>query len=172
MSKSMAKIPKRRSLPEASIVSLDKLELKFGLRGRVSPYRELLERLLDAPRTCALKVSNLNARYSISKQARALGWKVLFAEHEGALYVKIDGVLEEQGRKAGSAVPNANAKLVLRALVPGPMTAMELARTIQADPASSEVALTTLANCGAVERDSGLGKQPIYRIAAKARGRA
>lgn len=143
MRKTTFRGPRPRTLPEAAIVSLDNLELHFGQRRRVSPYREMLERLLDAPRTSALRVSNLSARYSITKQARALGWKVLFAEHEGGLYVKIDGVAEEEGRKPISSASEANRKLVLRALSAGPLTLAELARAIQADPAFCEAVLTS-----------------------------
>ena len=85
-------IGKRTAPPTALIVSLDGLDLRFGNRGRTSPYRALLEQLLDSGKNSALKIGSLKARYSISKQARVLSWKVAFAEHEGYLYVNVDGV--------------------------------------------------------------------------------
>jgi hypothetical protein len=161
---------RRRKVGDVSIVSLDKLELNCDSRSRVSPYRELLELLLDSPKNSALRIKNLNARYSVKKHARALGYKVLFAEHEGSLYVKIAGILDEKEPKPGSL--SSSGKLVLEALSTMPLTVKELARTIQADPASCEAVLNQLVSSGSVERDDGLGKAAIYRIVREMKGAA
>jgi hypothetical protein len=166
------KSPRRiaRTVPEWSIVSLDSINVEFGRRGSVSPYRVLLEQLLDAPRNSALKINNLKSRYSIIKQARALGYKVVFAEHEEGLYVKIDGMLQED-QPAGTKVTNgATEKTILRGLSTEPKTSAELARDLNIDPAACETVLTRLVKERVVERDTGLGKSAVYRAVVKAKG--
>jgi hypothetical protein len=147
----------------AKIVFLEGLDLQFGNRNRTSPYRALLEQLLDAGKNSALQIDNPKTRYSITKQARALGWKVAFAEHEGYLYVKIDGVSEKPPTKPTEGPKTAASRRVVNALEKGPLTAAEVARTLKADPAACEAVLTEV-RTGSVECDRELGKKAIYRL--------
>jgi len=156
-------IGKRTAPPTALIVSLDGLDLRFGNRGRTSPYRALLEQLLDSGKNSALKIGSLKARYSISKQARVLSWKVAFAEHEGYLYVKVDGVANGKAPAPPDGSKTAAAKRVLKALEESPLTAGEVARMLNADPATCEAVLAELVRSGSVECDGDLGKKAIYR---------
>lgn len=166
MTKPVNNNQRKRGALEASIVSLDELDLIFGRRKHASPYRELLERLLDSPKNSALMVKNVSARYSIRKQARALGYELLFAEHEGSLYVKIAGVLNpeavETTKPAGMPL-----KAVLGTLATAPKAAAEVARMLKSDAASCEAVLNKLVKSGAVERDDGLGTVAIYRAVSK-----
>jgi predicted Rossmann fold nucleotide-binding protein DprA/Smf involved in DNA uptake len=149
---------------EAEIVSLAGLDLDFSAH-RVSPYRELLEKLLDAGKDSALRVANPKARYSIVKAARALGWKVAFAIADGALYAKIVGVANQTGRSVSPASPAAVAsdlKWILKALTDGPLTAREIARQAGADTAACEAALAQLMKDKKIEVEDG-----IYRLAVR-----
>ena len=130
-------------------------------RKRGSLHRELLERLLDSPKNSALRVKNVTARYAFEKQARALGFEAVFAQHDGWLYVKIGGVVNKERQRSG---PRASAaqKSVLGALANQPMTAAEVAGILRSDSASCEAVLGHLVEMGFVERDDGLGKA-IYR---------
>jgi Fic family protein len=130
-------------------------------RKRRSPYRELLERLLDSPKNSVLRVKNVGARYAFRKQARALGYEAVFARHDGWLYVKIGGVLNQERQPEGQRA-NAAQESVLNAFANGPMTATEVARMLKSDSASCEAVLSHLVEAGFVERDDGLGKA-IYR---------
>lgn len=79
----MGKAIRAQRAVDASVVSVDGLDLTFVSRRRsTSPYRVLLEQLLDTPKNSnpALKVCNLNALQSVKKQARLLGYELLFAE--------------------------------------------------------------------------------------------
>lgn len=130
-------------------------------RKRGSPYRELLERLLDSPKNSVLRVKNVTARYAFEEQARALGFEAVFAQHDGWLYVKIGGVLNRKRQRSG---PRASAaeESVLGALANQPMTAAEVAEIVRSDSASCEAVLGHLVEMGFVERDDGLGRA-IYR---------
>lgn len=128
---------------------------------RRSSYRELLERLLDSPKNSALRVKNVRARHAFEKQARALGYEIVFAQDDGCLYVKIGGPVAPKlpgGQRFGPS-----QKLVLEALQHAPMTATEVARVLRSDSASCEAILSYLVEAGFVERDDGLGNQAIYR---------
>ena len=131
-------------------------------RKRRSPYRDLLECLLDSPKNSALRVKNVGARYAFRKQARALGYEAEFAQHDGWLYVRIGGVLN-QGRQPEGQMAAAAQKSVLEAVRHVPMTATEVARILRSDSASCEAVLNHLVEAGFVERDDGLGNQAIYR---------
>lgn len=139
----------------------------FVNRKRGSPYRELLERLLDSPKNSVLRVKSVGARYALGKEARALGFEAVFAQHDGWLYVKIAGVLNRERQRDG---PRAGAaqKCVLEALANAPMTATEVARILRSDSASCEAVLSHLVETGLVERDDGLG-MAIYRAMAGAK---
>ena len=129
---------------------------------RRSPYRELLERLLDSPKNSVLRVKNVGTRHAIRKQARLLGYEAVFAQRDGFLYIKIDGVLNQEPHLTGRRAA-AVQKSVLEALAHAPMTATEVARILRSDSASCEAILSSLVKAGWVERDDGLGNQAIYR---------
>jgi hypothetical protein len=169
MIKPVTNCQRKQSALDASIVPLDKLDLIFGRRKHVSPYRELLEQLLDSPRNSALMVRNVGARYSLRKQARALGYEALFAEYEGSLYVKIAGVVNPEAAATKKQRPSVGLKFVLSALAKTPKTAAEMARILKSDTASCEAVLNKLVESGAVERDDGLGTSAIYRVVSKAK---
>jgi hypothetical protein len=137
-------------------------------RKRRSPYRDLLERLLDSPKNSVLRVKNVNARLSIRKHAHALGYEAVFAEHEGWLYVKLAGVLNDERRRTKPVVKGAQ-KSVLDALANTPKTAAEVSRILKSDSASCEVILSHLVKAGIVERDDGLGNRAIYRALSSAK---
>ena len=130
-------------------------------RKRRSPYRDLLERLLDSPKNSVLRVKNVRARCAFRKQAWELGYEAEFAQRDGWLYVRIGGVLKQQ-RQPGEQGARAAQESVLNALANAPMTATEVARMLRSDPASCEAVLSHLVEAGFVERDDGLGKA-IYR---------
>ena len=160
------------TVPESSIVSLDSLELdlEFGKRRSVSPYRLLLEQLLDAPRNSALKINSVKSRYSIIKQARALGYRVVFAEYDQTLYVKIDGILQDSPPPVTRTANLPSEEVILRSLSGGPKTVAELGRDLNVDPAACASVLTRLVKEHLVERDAGLGRSALYRANAKAKG--
>jgi len=162
--KPATQIRKRTAPPTGKIVSLEGLDLRFGHRGRTSPYRALLEQLLDSGKNSVLRIDNSKARYSITKQARELGWKVAFAEHEGYLYVKVDGVASGKASAPPDGSQTAAARRVLKALEKSPLTAGEVARMLSADPATCEAVLAELVRSGSVECDGALGKKAIYRL--------
>jgi hypothetical protein len=149
--KPATQIRKRTAPPTGKIVSLEGIDLQFGNRNRMSPYRALLEQLLDASKNSVLRIDNPKARYSITKQARELGWKVAFAEHRRYLYVKIDGVSEKPATNPIEEPKTAASRRVVTALEKGPLTAAEVARTLKADPAACEAVLTELVRTGSVE---------------------
>lgn len=89
------------------IVSLDGLNLVFGHRLRVSPYDTLLDQLAEAtdkaveakqPRP-GLKFGNIRAKASVYSRAKRKGLLVSFAEVGQALYVRLDGHVEENARE-------------------------------------------------------------------------
>jgi hypothetical protein len=131
-------------------------------RKRRSPYRELLERLLDSPKNSVLRVRNIGARYAFRKQAHVLGYEALFAQHDGWLYIKLGGVLNQTMQSGGQGAATVH-KSVMEAVAQVPMTAKEVARVLGSDSASCEAILSYLVRAGLVERDDGLGNQAIYR---------
>ena len=157
------------------IVSLaDAGELDFSGTGKLSVYRGLLLKLMDAPKESALKVGRLNARACIKKQGAGLGYKLAFAKKDGALYVKIVGVTDD-ARPAvrDGAAGNGQAKacptkehgpmgMILTALSRGPMTLKEIARVLGAHMGSCVPTMEALVERGSVEDDGG-----IYRLAGK-----
>lgn len=126
-----------------------------------SSYRELLERLLHSPENSVLRVKNVDSRHAFEKQARALGYEVVFAQDDDWLYVKIGGTLNQ--KQPSTQKSGAAQKSVLEALERAPMTAIEVARVLRSDPATCEAILTCLVAAGFVERDDGLGSRAIYR---------
>jgi predicted Rossmann fold nucleotide-binding protein DprA/Smf involved in DNA uptake len=130
-------------------------------RKRRPSYRELLERLLDSPENSVLRVKNVDSRDTFEKQARALGYEVVFAQDDDWLYIKIRGALNQ--KQPSTPRPGAAQKSVLEALGHAPMTATEVARVLRSDSATCEAMLTCLVEAGSVERDDGLGNQAIYR---------
>jgi hypothetical protein len=135
---------------------------KPRVRGKCrSSYRELLERLLDSPENSVLRVKNVRARHAFEKQARALGYDVVFAQNGGCLYVKIEGPVTQEPPSRQRSGPAQ--KSVLEALQHAPLTATEVARVLRSDSASCEAILSYLVEAGFVERDDGLGNQAIYR---------
>jgi predicted Rossmann fold nucleotide-binding protein DprA/Smf involved in DNA uptake len=151
-----------------SIVPGPALEPPAENEKRNSMYRQLLERLLDSPKNSVLRVRNAGARDAFNKEAGALGWKAIFAEHDGWLYVKIGGVMDNERPRPEATVSRA-AQSVLDALGDVPMTASEVARILRSDSASCEAVLIRLAKAGVVERDDGLGRQSIYRVMSPAK---
>jgi hypothetical protein len=133
-----------------------------GSRKRRSPYRELLERLLDSPKNSVLRVKDVDARHAFRKQAQALGYEAVFAQRDGFLYVKIGGVTNQEPQFSGQRAA-AVQKSMLEAVAHAPMTATEVARVLGSDSASCEAMLSYLVKAGLVERDDGLGNQAIYR---------
>ena len=65
--------------------------------------------------------------------------------------------------EAIKAHKTAAARRVLKALEKSPLTAGEVARMLNADPATCEAVLAELVRSGSVECDGDLGKKAIYR---------
>lgn len=167
MNKHLARTDSKR--PRRPTVPLPMSELPANNKERDSVCRQLLERLLDSPRNSVLRVRNAGTRDAFNNAAMALGWKAMFAEHDGWLYVKIGGVLSNERLRAEPTV-SGTAKSVLDALADVPMTASEVARLLTSDSASCEAILIRLVKAGLVERDDGLGTQTIYRAVSPANG--
>lgn len=134
-------------------------ELKFRESMQSSPYRDLLEDLMDAPKGSTLKIAR-QARYTVVKHLRALGMKVLWAKRGDDLYVKVVGEAEtpltfvsavKQTSKANDA-----ERLVLRALADGPMTVKELGREVGAAPTSLAGTLSRMVAQRSIETEDGV----------------
>jgi hypothetical protein len=72
-------------------------ELLFGRKQSVSPYLTALQELLRAGPDQFLEFANVGAKQSIWAQAKKHGLKILFAEKDGKLYVKLE---QESGVEA------------------------------------------------------------------------
>ena len=123
----MAKVVRKvAAAPGGEIVSAVGLELDFSeSRGRGSVYRRLLEQLAAAQGS-VLKLTNAKARYSVTKAARKLKLKVLYACKGDDLYCKIAS--EAAGEKQApvpALVSHAIDPVLFKALKEGPCTAKE-----------------------------------------------
>ena len=150
-------------IASAEIIPESGLGLTFRANKKVSPYLQLLERLLNAPNGNVLKLVGTNARPSIIKQAKKLGFKVEFDEKDGALFVRINGVVNGGGKPAAAAAPE-HIKDIQDALRAGPLTGMELARVVKIDICAREAALADLVRRGKLQRE-GTGGSAVYRLA-------
>ncbi len=65
--------------------------LNFSERKSSSPYDQLLQQLLDAPKGSLLRVGSVKARVSLTARAKKKGVRLQFAEDGGKLYVRIAG---------------------------------------------------------------------------------
>lgn len=169
----------KRTRPEAAIVSIAGIDLEFESgRKSLSPYRALLEKLMDAPKESALKVGRIGARASIQVQAKKLGYKLAYAEAEGCLYVRIVGYLDKDtapsatasgGQAKASCPTNGHGPraMILASLSQGPMTVRELARVLGVTSQSCNPTIGELVKSGSVECEDG-----IYRIPAVRKGAA
>ena len=81
------------------LVGLGDLQLVFGRGGRLSPYDSLLRKLAEAPKGQVLKFGSKKARASVAIRAKKLGYRVSFAEHQGSLFVRFDGRVDDDIRK-------------------------------------------------------------------------
>jgi hypothetical protein len=106
-------------------------DVKFREGGAVSPYRDLLEDLQDAPKGSTLKIARA-ARYTAVKHIRDLGLKVLWGKdlkHPDVLYIKIVGQAEppltmERAISTAAAERKAPADILRKAAaLPGPIGA-------------------------------------------------
>ena len=149
-------------IASAEIIPESGLGLTFRANKKVSPYLQLLERLLNAPKGNVLKVSGTKARPSIIKCAKKLGFKVEFAERDGTLYVRINGVAREDAKPITPSADHCRA--IMEALKAGPLTALELVRVLKIDIGIREVALRDLEQRGKLQRE-GTGGSAVYRLA-------
>lgn len=155
-------------------------ELRFREGGAVSPYRDLLEDLQDAPKGSTLKIARA-ARYTAVKHIRDLGLKVLWGRNGDDLYIKIVGEVEKpltvaDAVRAAAPVPAARTiqaiaarvaangpdSAVLRALeAGGPLTLGELQRGTRWTRSRLTTALLRLAKAGAVEQEDGVYRRRL-----------
>jgi len=140
-------------------------DVRFREGGAVSPYRDLLDELLDAPRGSTLKIHKA-ARYTATKHIRELGLKVLWGKKGEWLYIKIVGEMAEEERPltipravkqaAEGSRASAQEALVLAALVQGPMTIKEIARVVGATPTSCAGTLSRMVANRMIEAEDGV----------------
>ncbi len=153
-------------------------ELKFREGGQVSPYRDLLEDLQDAPKGSTLKIERA-ARYTAVKHIRDLGLKVLWGKdkmHPDVLYIKIVGEAEQPltvARAISTAaaervnlnqpsgrLPNGAQALLVRTLkTEGPTVLKKLAGVLGVSAIEAATQLAPLIEKGTVEMEDG-----CYRI--------
>jgi hypothetical protein len=155
--------------------------IKFRDGGAMSPYRDLLEELQDAPKGSTLKIARA-ARYTAVKHIRDLGLAVKWGrdpQQPDVLYIKIVGTaeppltIERAVQKAAAerpAVPpvlpqlpgrlSAEQTLLLSTLKKkGPATLKELSRVLGVTAVACAAVLTVLGDQGRVEIEEG-----VYRI--------
>lgn len=154
-------------------------DVKFREGGAVSPYRDLLEDLQDAPKGSTLRIARA-ARYTAVKHIRDLGLDVRWGrdpKNREVLYIKIVGEKEppltieravQQAVKEGNATRAAAAvretseqSMLLRMLQAGPQTLRKLAGGLGVTASACATALTPLVDSGRVEVEDG-----CYRIKA------
>jgi hypothetical protein len=159
----IAKKEKRKSpdfsgTPGELVTQLDP-ELQFGKR-KMSPYAALLDQLSKATDEAiaankplpGLKFAAVKAKASVWAQAKARGFKVVFAEKDGCLFVRIDGrvdAIEHRGEEI---------KKLLRIQ---PQTAMVLTNKLRAngdetvDAQGVETMLARMLRLGDVAKQEG-----------------
>jgi predicted Rossmann fold nucleotide-binding protein DprA/Smf involved in DNA uptake len=162
----VVKMKRERIKIETAIVPVEGLDLKFSARRREAIYRRLLEELDEAPKNSALRVNCLKSRASVNKQARALGFKVWYAEKGGVLFCKIVGYVDGEKKSRSQGVEESRSLgvsdpvvMVLNALKDGPLVVKEIARLLGATPESCGPVLAKLVMSGRVEADAG-----VYRL--------
>jgi len=136
------------------------LDLDFQHRGRGSVYVALLEQLRNAPPGSVLKCENARvSRYSVGRAAKKLGYTVAYAECDGHLYVKVEGVrkpAEATVKPADVTAQNVMMRLLVNR---GPCTLKEIARNSGVTTAICAEILTQLAARELVECEDG-----VYRV--------
>jgi predicted Rossmann fold nucleotide-binding protein DprA/Smf involved in DNA uptake len=138
--------------------------LDFTRRNR-SKYKDILDKLLDAPNGSVLKLSNPKARASINKQAKAMDLTLAFVEFEGALFVKI--VPNKPPKPTSPPFRDARTDTILKLLTVEPKTLKAIAKQTGLIPDIISQDLTLLINRGLVEVDDG-----IYRRKSVAQTKA
>jgi len=178
-----AKDTKPRAPREKRIAAPEETaDLKFRASFAVSPYRDLLEELQDAPKGSTLKIAK-EARYTVVKWVRELGLQVLWARRGGDLFLKITGEADpdaprltigqavkeaagakQEGWQAKTPAPlsakgKSNAleeRMILAALAQGPQTTTALARVLGCTAVSCLGTLTGMLERRIVECEDGV----------------
>jgi predicted Rossmann fold nucleotide-binding protein DprA/Smf involved in DNA uptake len=166
--------PLPRAKREIAIVTPDETaDLKFRESGAISPYKDLLEELQDAPKGSTLRIAR-SARYTALKHIRELGLKVLWGKKGDILYIKIVGTEEPPltveralkmpappaaetngARKVGSA-----QRLLLTTLHQnGPATLKDLARVLGVSAMQCSERLAELRERGLVECEDNVWRE-------------
>lgn len=152
-----------------ALVSLEGLNLVFGGRLKSSPYDTLLDQLATAQPGQALKFDDVKAKASVYARSKKKGLKVSFAELNGALYVRLDGRVEDDVRKR-------RREQIVAALKKGPLTHFALASRMREagdgsiDAVMVETILTQmLRDCLVLKREASAGGGvPEWALTAKA----
>lgn len=103
------------------LVGMPAFELRWG-GGKISPYDGLLEKLAAAGPGQLLKFGDARAKTSLWSRSRKLGMKLMYAEHEGSMYVKFAGWAPDSER--GKQIVRAK---IMEVLQTNPRTEIQLA---------------------------------------------
>lgn len=142
-------------------------ELIWDSGGRRSAYDEVLNRLLEAPASQALRFEETRCRATIQARAKKMGMKICLAEWGGALWVKLLGM---DGRKLRTS---ANAEesprdAVRRCVREAPRTTAEIHDHLQQQfpgtmmPATSGL-LESLRGKGEIAKRDDLKWYPVKK---------